>query len=368
MTVVPFLDLGAQYAQVGDALEKAVVAVLRSGAYVLGPDVAQFEQEFAQACGAAHAVGTSTGTSALWAALKAVDVGPGDEVITSPSTFVATVAAIVAVGAKPVLVDIDPGTWTIDPRLAEAAVTDRTKVVLPVHLHGRAADLGALRALCDRRGLRLIEDAAQAHLARSGGRLCGSVGDLACFSFYPGKNLGSVGEGGAVTTGDEALARRVRMFRDWGAERKYHHELPGSNERLQSVQAAALRVKLPFLEQWTTLRSERAERYGELLAGLPITLPAEVPAGDRHAWHVYAVRLKERDRVQSALHDRGIQTGIHYPVPVHLQPAYPGLGGIGSFPNAESLAAETLSLPLFPELSDAQQDRVVAALTEVLHG
>lgn len=365
--MVPFLDIQAQYARIGAEIEDAALRVLRSGSYVLGPEVAAFEKEFAATVRVEHCIGTSTGTSALWIALKAAGIGPGDEVVSTPATFVATTAAILATGATPVLADIDPATWNLDPALAEAALTPRTKAILPVHLHGRPADMTAFEEICRRRGLLLIEDAAQAHLAESRGRRCGGIGKVGCFSFYPGKNLGSAGEGGAITTNDPDLARRSKMLRDWGAERKYHHELQGSNERLHAIQAAILRAKLPHLEEWTARRDAAARRYLRILSGLGIGLPAD-PGEDRHAWHVFSIRTKERDRLQAGLAERGIQTGIHYPVPVHLQPAYAGLGTVGSFPQAELLARESLSLPLFPEMTDSQQDEVRGAIEEVLHG
>lgn len=365
--MIPFLDLAAQYAEVGPAIEEAALRVLRSGGYVLGPEVAAFEKEFARAIGTTACIGTSTGTSALWLALKAAGIGSGDEVVTTPSTFVATVAAILQTGATPVLADIDPETWNLDPQKAEDAIGPRTRAILPVHLHGRPADLSAFEDICRRRNLLLVEDAAQAHLAESRGRRCGTVGRAGCFSFYPGKNLGSAGEGGAVTTSDPDLARRVRMLRDWGAERKYHHELAGSNERLHSIQAAILRCKLPRLAAWNRKRADLAVRYNRILSNLPLGLPA--PAGDDvHAWHVYAIRTERRDALQAALAAKDIQSGIHYPVPVHLQPAYPGLGGAGSFPESEKLARETLSLPLFPEMTESQQDQVAEAIEEAIHG
>lgn len=362
--MIPFLDLKAQYASVAPELEAAVLEVLRSGAYVLGPAVGRFETAFAAYCGAPHAVGVSSGTSALVLALKALGVGPGCEVITAPATFVATVAAIEATGARPVFVDIDPATWTLDPARLGAALTPRTRAIVPVHLHGRLADMGPILAFARAHGLLVVEDAAQAHGAARDGRRAGAFGDAGCFSFYPGKNLGACGEAGAVTTGDPAVADRVRRLRDWGQAGKYNHVERGSNERLDSVQAAALSVKLRRLDGWTEARRAVARRYSAGLRGLAgVGLPAP-DAGAEHAWHVYAIRVADRDAVRAGLEARGVSTGIHYPTPVHLQPAWRDLGHhAGDFPAAEALSRETLSLPLFPELSDRDIAAVIDAVT-----
>jgi dTDP-4-amino-4,6-dideoxygalactose transaminase len=360
---IPFVDLSPQYRQIGAQVEAAALRVLRSGRYVLGPEVESFEAAFATAIGAKFCIGVDSGTSALRLALQAAGIGPGDEVITTPFTFIATVEAIHQIGARPVLADVDPLTWNLDPQRAESAITSRTRAILPVHIHGRPADMDALEDICRRHGLILVEDAAQAHLARSGARLCGTVGLAGCFSFYPGKNLGAAGEGGAVVTDDPDFARRVRMLREFGSERKYEHVLPGgTNARLESIQAAILSVKLPHLDDWTREREALAARYLAALADLPLQLPA--PAGaDRHVWHIFAVLHEQRDQLREELASRGIETGIHYPKPVHLFPACAYLGyQRGDFPIAESVAAHTLSLPLWVGMPLEDQERVVEAV------
>ena len=293
--MIPFLDLKAQYATIGAELEAAVLSTLRSGAYVLGEDVERFEEAFATYCGTRHAVAVNTGTSALHLALLAAGIGPGDEVITVPMTFVATVAAIVYAGATPVFVDIDPATWTMDPAAVEAAITPRSRAILPVHLHGRLAEMAPLVALANRHGLTLIEDAAQAHGARRGSQRAGAFGAMGCFSFYPGKNLGACGEGGAVTTNDAGLAETVRSLRDWGQAGKYNHVRHGFNYRMDGLQGAALGIKLRHLEGWTAARRRVAQTYQSALAGA-VRRPAEI--GDDHACHVYAIRVAGRDRVR----------------------------------------------------------------------
>ena len=364
---VPFVDLSPQHERLGGAVEEAVLRVLRSRRFVLGPEVDSFEEEFAAALGARHCVGVDSGTSALRLSLQALGIGPGDEVVTTPFTFIATVEAIRQAGARAVLADVDPLTWNLDPRRAEEAITSRTRAILPVHLHGRPADLPAFGDICARHGLQLVEDAAQAHLARSGDRTCGTAGAAGCFSFYPGKNLGAAGEGGAVVTSDPEVARRVRMLRDFGSERKYEHVLPnGTNARLESIQAAVLRAKLPALEGWTREREALAGRYLSGLSGLPLELPAPLPAGDRHVWHVFAVRHPERDRIRRELAEAGIETGIHYPTPVHLQPACSHLGrGPGDFPVSEELSRTILSLPLWVGMPESDQDRVIGTLRRI---
>ncbi len=358
--MIPFLDLRAQYREIGPEIEEAVVATLRGCDYVLGEPVERFEAEFADDCGVDHAVAVNSGTSALHLALLAAGIGPGDEVITVPMTFIATVAAILYAGATPVFVDIDPRTWTMDPALVEAAVTPRTRAILPVHLHGRLADMAAIRVVANRHGLTVIEDAAQAHGAERGGRRAGAIGDIGCFSFYPGKNLGACGEGGAVTTNSPEVAERIRSLRDWGQEGKYNHVRHGFNFRMDAVQAAALRVKLPRLDAWNAGRRRSATLYQAGL-GPEIGRPAG-PIGADHACHVYAIRLPNRSAARDELARAGIATGIHYPTPVHLQPAYTHLGHRrGDFPVSEALAAETLSLPLYPELGEEEVTRVIQA-------
>jgi len=363
--MIPFLDLRSQHQALESELSEAVLRVIRSGQFVLGPEVEAFERSFAAYCGATHAVAVNSGTSALHIALLAAGVGPGDEVITVPMTFVATVAAILYAGATPVMVDLDPQTWTMDADRFEAAITPRTKAVMPVHLHGRLADIERIAEIAERRGICLIEDAAQAHGAERAGRRAGTFGDAGCFSFYPGKNLGACGEGGAIVTDRGDLAQRARMLRDWGQERKYLHVAKGFNFRMDGIQGAMLNVKLQHLEAWTAQRRRVARLYDSHLSQAGIRTPA--PAGEfDHVYHVYAVRIRDRDAVRAQLNDAGIQTGIHYPIPVHLQPAYADLGhGDGAFPVTERLAHETLSLPMFPEMTEDQVDRVCSALVGV---
>lgn len=362
--MIPLVDLKAQHASIRAEIDDAIRRTLDECSFVLGPDVATFEQEFAAACSAAHGIGTSSGTSALHLALLAAGVGPGDEVITTPFTFVATVAAIQYAGATPVLADIDPATFNIDPAAVAAAITPRTRAIVPVHLYGQPADMDPIVALAREHGLVVVEDAAQAHLAEYRGRRAGSLGDLACFSFYPAKNLGACGEGGMVVTSDDAHARRLRLLRDWGAERKYHHVVKGFNFRLEGLQGAILRVKLRHLERWTERRRAIAARYRELLADADVTLPVEMPWA-RHVYHVFTIRSRERDRLRDALLERGVATGVHYPVPVHLMPAYADLGlPAGSRPHAERACAEVLALPMYPELTDAQCETVARAVRE----
>lgn len=358
-TDVPFVDLAAQYRSISGEVDKAVLKVLESTQFSLGAEVDAFEQLFAPYAGSAHAVGTSSGTSALHLALLAVGVGPGDEVITTPHTFIASASAIDYCGATPVFVDIDPVSFTIDPAGIEDAISERTAAILPVHLYGQMADMDPICAIAERHGIPVVEDAAQAHGAEYRGRRAGSIGRAGCFSFYPGKNLGAYGEGGAVTTDDDEVARVVRMLRDWGAEEKYHHVLKGFNYRLDGVQGAVLRVKMAHIERWTELRRAAAARYDEWLDGTRVGLPEQVP-DRRHVYHVYAVRTDDRAGLQGHLRDHGVATGIHYPIPVHLQGAFSELGhGRGDFPSAEAAADEVLSLPMFPEITEQQQERVV---------
>jgi dTDP-4-amino-4,6-dideoxygalactose transaminase len=354
---LPLVDLRAQYRAIEDEVTAAVRGVLESGQFVLGPEVDAFERELAAHCRAAYAVGTSSGTSALHLALLAAGIGPGDEVITVPFTFVATVAAIEYTGARPVLVDVRPDSLTMDPALVEAAITPRTRAIVPVHLYGQPADMDPILEIAAARGLRVIEDACQAHGAEHRGRRVGALGDLGCFSFYPGKNLGACGEGGAVVTNDPGLAQTVRSLRHWGQARRYVHELKGFNYRLEELQAAILRVKLRHLDDWTEARRAHALRYDRLLAGV-VPTPVELP-GVRHVYHVYAIRTDARERLERALAADGVQTGIHYPVPVHLQPAWADLGyRAGAFPVAERAAREVLSLPMYPELPGHDIERV----------
>jgi dTDP-4-amino-4,6-dideoxygalactose transaminase len=362
--MIPFLDLAAQHAPLAPELEAAVARVIRGASFVLGPEVEAFEAELATFCGTRFAVAVSSGTAALHLGLLAAGIGPGDEVITTSMTFVATVAAILYAGATPVLVDIDPRTRNLDPTLVARAVTAKTRAIVPVHLHGAPVAMDEILALADAHGLIVVEDAAQAIGAEYLGRRVGSLGDLGCFSFYPGKNLGACGEGGAIVTDNSDLAVALRRLRDWGQSEKYRHEERGFNYRMDAIQAACLRVKLPHLSDWIKARRTRARWYDQLLSAAGVALPEPGP-DDRHVYHVYAVEVPDRDEARRRLQSCGIATGIHYPAPVHLQPAYAEFGrGPGSFPNAERFASRTLSLPLYPELTRAQVEAVAEALTE----
>lgn len=360
--MIPFLDLKAQYASIKSEINVAIQGVLESCQFALGPEVAALEQEYAAYCQARHAVAVNSGTSALHLALLAAGVGPGDEVITVAFTFVATAAAVHYCGAKPVLVDIDPRYFNMDPNRVEAAITKRTKAILPVHLYGQPADMDPLRDIARRHGLTLIEDAAQAHGAEYKGRRTGSFGDMACFSFYPGKNLGAYGEAGMVVTDNAEHARTLRMLRDWGAEKRYEHVLKGYNYRMEGIQGAVLRVKMRHIEAWTEARRAHAALYDKLLAGSGVPTP-QVMADTRHVYHIYAIRTKQRQQWMNALQAQGIHTGIHYPFPVHLLPAYADLGyKAGDFPHSEQAAMQTLSLPMYAELSDQQVESVSRAV------
>ena len=360
--MVPFLDLKAQHEQMRPEIDAAVMRVIDSAQFVLGPEVAAFEERFAGYCGVQSCAALNSGTSALHLALLAAGIGPGDEVITVSMTFVATTAAILYCGAKPVFVDVDPNTWTMDPNLIEAAITPRTKAILPVHLHGLMADMDPIMELARRHDLVVIEDAAQSHGAEYKGRRAGSIGDIGCFSFYPGKNLGAYGEGGAVVSNNPDLARKVALLRDWGQESKYNHVVAGYNYRMDGIQGAVLNVKMQYIEAWTEARRRVAADYDRLLAKSGYNRPAP-PSHCRHVYHVYAVALSHRDDVQKTLQEEGIATGIHYPVPVHLQKAYANLKyKQGDFPVTESLAGRFLSLPIYAELRPEQVLEVVLAL------
>jgi dTDP-4-amino-4,6-dideoxygalactose transaminase len=361
---VPFLDLQAQYRSIKPELDSAIQAVLDKSAYVLGPAVAEFEKNFALYCQSDHCVGINNGTNALLLALRALGVGAGDEVITAANTFIATAAAIAHAGAKPVLVDVDPVSRTVDPNLIERAITPRTKVIIPVHLFGRTADMDPILEIAARHNLFVLEDAAQAHGAKYKGRVAGSMGKLAAFSFYPGKNLGAYGEGGAVTTSDEELARRVKMLRDHGSEKKYYHELLGYNARLEGIQGAVLGTKLRYLDKWNNGRNKVAQNYNRLLRDGPVGVPNMDPDYFQ-VFHLYVVETKRREELMKFLQERGISTLIHYPVPIHLQKAFAHLGyRAGDFPVTEKLADQILSLPMFPELTDDQIAYVVVNIKE----
>jgi dTDP-4-amino-4,6-dideoxygalactose transaminase len=359
---VPYLDLKAQYHSIKPEIDAAIAGILESSQFVLGSEVASFEREFAAFCSATECVALNSGTSALHLALLCAGIEPGDEVITVPFTFVASIAAILYCGAKPVLLDIDPRSFTIDPAAIEACITSRTKAILPVHLYGHPADMDPILEVGRRHSLVVIEDAAQAHGAEYKGRRAGSLGDIACFSFYPTKNLGAYGEGGAITTNNPKYAQAIRMLRDWGQDRKYHHLLRGYNYRMEGMQGAILRVKLRQLEKWTEARRRIATQYNKLLADSGVELPSEM-AWARHAYHVYTLRSENRDGLQSALAADGIQTAIHYALPAHLQPAYADLNyGRGAFPQSEKAAAQVLSLPIYPELTAESVAEVARAV------
>jgi|SRR5579871_694336 len=356
--MIPLADLKAQYRGIKAEIDAAIARVLENAHFILGPEVEAFEKDFARYCGTRWAIGVNSGTSALHLALLAAGVQPGDEVITVPFTFAASVAAIEYTGARPVFVDIDSRTCNIDVARVEDALTPRTKAILPVHLYGHPADMDPIVEIARRWKLAVIEDAAQAHGAEYKGRRAGSLGDMACFSFYPGKNLGACGEGGAVVTNNPDYVRVLRLLRDWGTERKYEHLLKGYNYRMEGLQGAILRVKLGHLEQWTEARRAHAARYTEQLAPHGICVPREMPYA-RHVYNSYTVRTPRRAEVQQELQRAGIQTAIHYPTPVHLQPAYRNLGyGPGDFPVSEQMATEVLSLPMFAELTNGQIETV----------
>jgi dTDP-4-amino-4,6-dideoxygalactose transaminase len=347
---IPLVDLSAQHESLAGEFRRAFERTLAAGDFILGEEVELFEREFAEICGVGSVIGVDSGTSAIELALRALECGPGDEVITVPNTFIATALAISLTGARPVFVDVDPAMHHMDPALLDAAITPRTKAVVPVHLYGQPADMGPICEVANAHGLRVIEDAAQAHGAAYRGRTAGSLADAAAFSFYPAKNLGAFGDGGAVATDDEELAERLRLMRNYGQKVKNRHDTIGFNRRLDTLQAAILRVKLPRLRPWIDARRARARRYGELLAEASVEVPFEGEGRD-HAWHLYVIRAEGRDELREALASHGIGTGLHYPVPIHLQPAYAHLGlGPGSFPVAERLAKEVLSLPMYPEL------------------
>ena len=361
--MIPFADLQSQYRSIKGEIDAAVGRVLDSAQFILGEEVAAFERDFAQYCQASETVAMNSGTSALHLALLAAGIGPGDEVITVPFTFVATVSAIGYTGARAVFVDIEPEYFTIDPAKIEAAITPRTRAIMPVHLYGQPADMDPILEIASRHRLAVIEDAAQAHGAEYHGRRCGSLAEIAGFSFYPGKNLGAYGEGGGVTTTRADAAKTCRTLRDWGQEKRYEHRVKGFNYRMDGIQGAILRVKLRHLEAWTEKRQQVAAWYAETLDPESVRLPKARP-GCRHVYHVFAVRTDDRDKLRDVLGAQGIQTGIHYPIPVHLQPAHADLGyHAGDFPNAEAAAREVLSLPLFPEMTRDQVETVAAAIS-----
>ncbi len=354
------------HAEIRDEMHAAVTESLDRGDYILGEAVASFEREFAQYCGTAHALGVDSGTSALELALRAVGVGAGDEVILPANTFVATALAVHHAGATPVLADIDPHTYNIEPALLERAITSRTKAVVPVHLYGRPAAMAEINAIAAKHGLVVVEDACQAHGAAQHDVRTGGLGHIAAFSFYPGKNLGACGDGGAVTTNDEKLADNVVMLRNYGQRKKYHHLIKGFNRRLDTLQAAVLRTKLPHLDRWNAARRQAAAVYAELLEDSGVAAP-RTTAGVDPVWHLFVVEVDDRDRVQQELDEAGIQTGLHYPIPIHLLPAFEELGyKPGAFPVTEAAAERILSLPMHPHLTREEIERVVGALRQAV--
>jgi dTDP-4-amino-4,6-dideoxygalactose transaminase len=361
---IPLVDLKAQYQSIKPEIDAAMQRVVNNTTFILGKEVAEFEKNFAAYCNAQQCVGMDSGTAALHLALVILGVKTGDEVITTTHTFIATAEVISLIGAKPVLVDIDPRTYNIDPNKIEAAITPRTRAIIPVHLYGQPAEMDAILDIARKHNLRVIEDAAQAHGAEFHGRRAGSMGDVACFSFFPSKNLGAYGDAGALVTNDAALADHARMLRDHGRSEKYAHKLVGYGYRLDALQAAILGAKLTHLDAWNARRREIADYYTELLTNSDVT-PPYVPPQIKPVYHIYCIRTQNRDGLQKHLKERSIETGIHYPIPLHLQPVYQNLGyKAGDFPQSEKAAREILSLPMYPELTDTQVQQIVDAVKE----
>lgn len=359
---IPLVDLKAQYADIKDDVNAVIQRVLNHTGFILGEEVDLFEKSFSDFIGTAESVAVASGTAALQLALLAVGVGPGDEVITTAHTFVATAEAISHTGARVVFVDIDPLTYNLDPNLVEEAITPRTRAIVPVHLYGQPAEMASILDIAHRHNLWVIEDAAQAHGGEYRGFRCGSMGHLGCFSFYPGKNLGAYGDAGAVTGNDKDLINKLRRLRDHGRTSKYEHNDLGYGERMDAIQAAILKAKLRYLEGWLEARRRIAYRYNELLKGLPVSIPLELPHV-RHVYHLYVVRTRKRDSLLDHLKEQGIGAGIHYPIPLHRQPAYLKLGyGEVQLPETERAASEVLSLPVYPEMTDDQVEYVVNAI------
>jgi dTDP-4-amino-4,6-dideoxygalactose transaminase len=363
---VPFVDLAAQYALIEMDVNKAIADILRQTNFILGQEVGLFEEEFAAFCDTRYAVGVDSGTSALEMALLAYGIGRGDEVITMANTFIATTLAISYTGATPVLVDIDPRTYLMDPALLEAAITPRTRAIMPVHLYGQPVDMDPVLEIAERHNLLVIEDASQAHGARYKGQRVGSLGHAAAFSLYPGKNLGAYGDAGIVVTNDAKIADTLRLLRNYGSIKKYHHNIKGFNRRLDTLQAAILRVKLRHLDSWNAARRRHAKLYSELLGVIADSVVLPVTASFvEPVYHLYVIRVQDRDRLSDYLGERGISTGIHYPIPIHLQPAYQDLGyASGDFPVTEAYAPQILSLPMYPELNPDAIDYVAATIAE----
>src|SRR6266849_8379034 len=363
---VPFVDLAAQYSALASEIDEAISRVLREPNFILGREVELFEKEFAAFCGAEYAVGVDCGMSALELALRAYRIGCGDEVLTPANSFIASALAISHTGATPVLVDVDRLTYTIDVSGIQAAITPRTKAIMPVHLYGHPCDMDPIRQIAEQYGLIVIEDACQAHGARYKGKRAGSLGHAAAFSFYPSKNLGAYGDGGIVVTNDADIAKRLEMLRNYGQKEKYQHLTQGFNRRLDTLQAAVLRVKLKYLEKWNAARRWQAELYHRLLAGTELVLPSEA-VGAQSVWHLYVIRTEHRDTLREHLASRGIAAGIHYPVPIHLQPAYKNLGyKRGDFPVTEQYAQRILSLPMYAELTPELIEYVAKSILSFL--
>src|SRR6266481_1294756 len=363
---VPFVDLSAQYPTIATEINEAVAKVIHDTDFILGREVGLFEEEFAAYCEAKYAVGVDSGTSALELAMRAYEIGSGDEVITAANTFIASALAISHAGAKPVLVDVDPYTYTIDVACIAKAITARTRAILPVHLYGHPAHMDPIRQLAEKYGLVVIEDACQAHGARYKGERAGSLGHAAAFSFYPGKNLGAFGDGGMVVTNDRDIAKRLEMLRNYGQKEKYHHQFRGYNRRLDTLQAAILRVKLKYLEKWNAARRWNARLYQQSLEGSGVVTPTEA-AGAESVWHLYVIRTEQRDVLRDHLVSRGISASIHYPIPIHLQPAYRDLGyQRGDFPVTEAHAQQILSLPMYAELTTELVEYVAKSIVTFL--
>jgi len=363
---VKFVDLSAQHKTLETEVKEVFHRVLANCSFVLGPEVDKFEKAFASYCGVAHCIAVSNGTAALQLVLQGLGVGPGDEVITVAHTFIATAEAINATGARPVFVDIDAVSYTMDPTKLEAAITPRTKAIIPVHLYGQPADMDAINAIAAKRDIPVIEDSCQAHGAKYKGHRAGSLSTAACFSFYPSKNLGACGEGGAVTTNDPELAKKVRMLRDHGSVKKYEHDFPAYNLRLEGIQGGVLAVKLPHLDGWNERRRALAKRYNELFAGSKIVTPKQMPYAE-HVYHLYVVVVEDREALRKALSEQGIESGLHYPIPLHLQKAYAYVGyKKGDFPVSEHVAANHVSLPMYAELPVEHVEHVAKAVREIV--
>jgi dTDP-4-amino-4,6-dideoxygalactose transaminase len=367
---VPFVDLHAQYAAIESEVNVAMKTVLERGDFILGKALEQFESDFAKFIGTEFAIGVDSGMSALMLALRGLKIGPGDEVITSANTFIATALTISGVGATPVLVDVDPETYTLDLEKLERAITPKTKAIMPVHLFGHPEDMDSIMEMAKRHNLFVIEDACQSHGATYKGKTTGTFGDAAAYSFYPAKNLGAYGDGGAIVTSNPELRESIQLLRNYGQTAKYHHAVQGYNNRLDTLQAAVLGVKLQYLAEWNAARRSHADLYGHLLRGSGVELPPQMPEVEP-VWHLYAIRTDHRDALRDFLAERGISTGIHYPIPIHMQPAYQELGyQQGDFPVAERDALRMLSLPMYAELTDEQIEYVAAAIHEFcgIHG